>query len=409
VESSLHINPQRLQASIEAYAQIGATPGGGVTRLALTDADRAARDRLQAELEAIGCPVVVDDLGNMTGTLAGREDSPPVRIASHLDSVVRGGRFDGALGVLAGLEVLRTIRDARLAPRRSIALTNWTNEEGARFEPAMIGSGAALGEFDSAWMHDRRDPDGVRLGNELGWIGYLGEPQHRPTTGTACLELHIEQGPVLDVAEVPVGIVEGIVGITWIDVTVTGESAHAGPTPMGSRHDALAAAAELVTAAIDLGRQGGPPRAATVGRLDVSPNVINTIPSVVRLSVDFRASDLTELDAMVEALRDAANRIAAAKGVAIAVDRFWTSTPVSFDPSVIAQITRACGHLKVEPLRLWSGAGHDSRYTANVMPTGMIFVRSRGGVSHCEAEYSDPDDIALGANLLLQTALALAT
>jgi N-carbamoyl-L-amino-acid hydrolase len=168
VESSLHINPQRLQASIEAYAQIGATPGGGVTRLALTDADRAARDRLQAELEAIGCPVVVDDLGNMTGTLAGREDSPPVRIASHLDSVVRGGRFDGALGVLAGLEVLRTIRDARLAPRRSIALTNWTNEEGARFEPAMIGSGAALGEFDSAWMHDRRDPDGVRLGNELG-------------------------------------------------------------------------------------------------------------------------------------------------------------------------------------------------------------------------------------------------
>jgi N-carbamoyl-L-amino-acid hydrolase len=272
----------------------------------------------------------------------------------------------------------------------------------------MIGSGAALGELDPAWMHGRRDSDGVRLGDELVRIGYLGEPHHRPTTGTACLELHIEQGPVLDAAEVPIGIVEGIVGITWIEVAVTGESAHAGPTPMGSRRDALAAAAALVTAAIDLGRLGGPPRAATVGRMDVSPNIINTIPGEVRFSVDFRASDLTELDAMVESLREAADRIAAANGVAIVVDRFWTSTPAAFDPPVIAQIARACGDLGVEPLRLWSGAGHDSRYTANVMPTGMIFVRSRGGVSHCEAERSDPDDIALGANLLLQTALALA-
>ncbi len=402
------IDCERLAASIERYARIGATPGGGMTRLALSDDDKAARDLLASELAAIGCPVLVDDLGNMRGVLEGRTTLGAVQIASHLDSVVRGGRFDGALGVVAGLEVLKTIRDLGIQPGRSIELINWTNEEGARFEPAMIGSGTATGTFAAEWMRDRRDRDGVRLGDELERLGYAGDQRHRPPAGHACLELHIEQGPVLDDLEQPVGIVEGILGITWLDIVVTGKSDHAGPTPMAGRRDALGAAAKVVQAVRDIGEAEGEPSVGTVGRLDVEPNVVNTIPGTVRLSADFRSPSTEQLDSMVSTLTERLDDIGHRHGVSITVDRFWTSSPVAFDPRVIAVIGDACDAVGVERIHLWSGAGHDAKYVADVQPTGMIFVRSRGGVSHCEEEFSDRQDIAQGANVLLRAALALA-
>ena len=292
--------------------------------------------------------------------------------------------------------------------RAPVSLTNWTNEEGARFQPAMLGSGTALGVFDPDATRNQVDSDGVRLGDELVRIGYAGESRHRPLHGAACLELHIEQGPVLDDAAKPVGLVEGIVGITWLNVTVRGESAHAGPTPMTLRRDAMAAAALMVSAAIEIGSVEGTPRAATVGRMTVAPNVINTIPGEVRFSVDFRAATADELDGMVSALEQRVEAIATDRDVSVAIERYWTSSPVTFDPGVMSAIERSCTTLDVDLLRLWSGAGHDARYTADAMPTAMIFVRSRGGVSHCEAEFSDAGDSALAANVLLHTVIALA-
>jgi N-carbamoyl-L-amino-acid hydrolase len=397
-----------LQASLDRFARIGATPDGGVTRLALTDLDKEARDLLASELAAIDCPVLIDDLGNMRGTLEGRTSLGTIQIASHLDTVVRGGQFDGALGVLAGLEVLRTLRDHRHQPGRSIELINWTNEEGARFEPAMIGSGTATGVFEADWMWDRRDAQGVSLGSELQRIGYVGLQRSRPPIGHAYLELHIEQGPVLDDLKRPIGIVEGIVGITWMDITVSGRSGHAGPTPMALRHDPLVAAAEVVVAVHDIAAFAGAPAVGTVGRMDVEPNVINTIPGRVRLGADLRAATIDQLDDMVEALEVRAGEIGERHGVDIAIDRFWTSTPIAFDPAVLAAIAAACDEVGVEPVRLWSGAGHDAKYAAEVQPAGMIFVRSRGGLSHCEEESSDTEDIAIGATVLLHTAMALA-
>lgn len=406
----VNIDSARLAETVRRYAAIGATAGGGVTRLALSDEDKAARDLLGADLAAIGGDVLVDDLGNMRGVYqgGGGSDAPPVMIASHLDTVVRGGRFDGALGVLGGLEVLRALRDAGVETARPIELVNWTNEEGARFEPAMIGSGAALGVFEPNWMLGRTDQDGLVLGEELARIGYAGESANRPRPGAAYLELHIEQGPVLDDLDRPVGLVEGILGITWIDIVVNGRSAHAGPTPMSLRNDALVAAAGVVQAVREIGASEGVPAVGTVGRVNVEPNVLNTIPGTVRLGADLRASTTEQLDRMVGALESRYRELAAAEGVEITLDRFWTIAPTPFDSGVMAAIERACEVVGVEPMRLWSGAGHDAKYAADAMPAGMIFVRSRGGVSHCEEEFSTDEDIALGTNVLLQAALSLA-
>ncbi len=407
-ERNLAIDTDRLVASISQFAKIGGTPAGGVTRLALSDQDKAARDLLAHELTAIDCPVLVDDLGNMRGVFQGQTALGAIQIGSHLDTVVLGGRFDGALGVLGGLEALKTMRDHGIKPSRSIELINWTNEEGARFEPAMMGSGAATSAFDPDWMRDRRDGSGVRLGDELDRQGYAGQQRLRPPIGRAYLELHIEQGPVLDDLDRAVGIVQGILGITWLDIVITGRSAHAGPTPMSLRRDALVAAAEVIEAVHEIGTSAGAPCVGTVGRLDVEPNVVNTIPGLVRLGVDLRSSTQEHLDAMVttllERLRDVGHRHA----VTIEADRFWTSTPVAFDPLVVEVIGQGCDAVGVERFSLWSGAGHDARHAAEVQPAGMIFVRSRGGVSHCEEEYSGADDMALGVNVLLHAALALA-
>jgi len=404
----VRVDGARLQQTLGDLARIGATPGGGVTRLALSDEDRAARDHLADLMREAGLTVRGDDFGNMTGRRAGTSDLPPIQLASHLDTVRSGGRFDGALGVVAALEVMRTLDDARIETRRPLEVVNWTNEEGVRFEPAMMGSGAATGRFERDWVDARTDRDGFAFGAELERIGYRGTARDRPAKAGAYLELHIEQGPTLDDAELPVGIVEGIVGITWLDVVVEGRADHAGPSPMGTRRDALVAATALISKVQRIALAMGEPAVGTVGRLSVEPNSINTIPGKVTLSADFRNRTGDGLDQMVAELNETAALIRSEGEIGVSLDRFWTSEPTPFASNVVAEVAGAVADLGLPERRLWSGAGHDAKYAADVSPAGMIFVRSRGGISHNEQEWSDPRDVEAGANVLLLATLRLA-
>lgn len=405
----MQIDRERLLWRLERLAEIGRTPGGGVTRLALTDEDKAARDLLRQWMTELGLEVRVDDLGNIVGRRPGtKPDATPVLMGSHCDTVPQGGKYDGALGVLAALEVVATLNEAGMQTRRPLEVVNWTNEEGARFQPAMLASGAVAGRFSREFVYSRQDAQGRTFLDELERIGYRGAPEHRPGPGYAYLELHIEQGPVLEEAGVPVGVVEGIVGITWCRVEVEGKAGHAGTTPMPSRRDALVAAAQLVLRVRDLVLQAGPPALGTVGFFVVEPNAVNVIPQRVRCSVDVRHADPQELERLVAAVAATAGEIAQATGTAIRVEPYWTSEPTPFDARVVATIERVVRELGLPYRRLWSGPGHDAKYMQDICPSGMIFVRSRNGLSHCEDEYSAPEDIEAGANVLLGAVLELA-
>ena len=406
--ADIRVDADHLNLRLAELARIGATDGCGVTRLALTDEDRAGRDLLRHWMTGAGLDVRVDDMGNMVGVRAGRVDAPPVLIGSHLDTVVRGGRYDGALGVLAGLEVIETLNDHHVETRLPIALVNWTNEEGVRFEPAMTASGVVAGRFRREEIDARTDRAGLRLGDELERIGYRGDRSNRPALASAYLELHIEQGPVLEAAGQAVGVVGGIVGITWSEVVVTGQADHAGPSPMRLRRDALTAAARIVLAVERLAWDRDETAVATVGRLVVEPNVINTIPGRVAFSVDLRHAEPAVVEEQVAALEQIVSEVAAETSTEATLNRFWTSEPTPFAPDVIAATEATVADLGLDAGALWSGAGHDAKYLADLCPSGMIFVRSRGGLSHCEEEFSSPEDIAAGANILLHTALRLA-
>ena len=406
-KTSLRINSDRLHGRLAELAAIGATPAGGVTRLALSDEDKTARHLLIAWLTELDLAPRYDDLGNIWAVRHGAADLDPVLMGSHLDSVVQGGRYDGALGVLAALEVLATLQDADVETTRPIGLVNWTNEEGVRFEPAMTSAGAVAGEFTADWVLDRRDRDGIRFGDELQRIGFAGSASDRPHPGRY-LELHIEQGPVLEALGRPVGVVDGIVGITWSEVVIEGQPDHAGPSPMHLRRDALMAAAQLMLEIEQIAVRRDPTAVATVGRIAVEANVINTIPGRVTFSVDFRHQSPDILEAQIEQLHEAAANVGVHRSVDTDINRFWTSAPTAFDPGVLAAIKAATDLLDIPAHHQWSGAGHDAKYIADICPSGMIFVRSQGGLSHCEAEYSTPEDIEAGANVLLQAALTLA-
>ena len=403
----MRINADRLHESVRQLARIGATPGGGVTRLALSPEDRAARDLLRRWMESVGLRVRIDDLGNMTGRRAGAQSGAAVVLASHIDTVRRGGRYDGAYGVLAALEVMRTLNDLQVTTTKPLELVNWTNEEGVRFEPAMIASGAVAGRFTPEYVYGRTDREGARFGDELERIGYKGDRRDRPGPIAAYLELHVEQGPVLEDAGVPVGVVEGIVGITWSEVTAEGHADHAGPSPMPLRRDALVAAARIIAGVDEMARtvEGA---VGTVGRIAAEPNVINTIPGKVTFSVDLRHPDLTTLETLVASLERMGRDIAAATGVSIGINRFWTSEPTPFAAEVVEAVQAAVDELGVPTRRVWSGAGHDAKYMQDVAPSAMIFARSINGLSHCEQEYSTPEDLEAGANVLLRAALRLA-
>lgn len=389
-------------------AQIGSTDNGGVTRLALSNLDRDARNQLNTWMIDAGLSVRVDDFGNMVGRRDGLTTEPPLLIGSHLDTVRTGGKYDGALGVLGALEVVRTLNDNGVITRRPIEIVNWTNEEGTRFQPSILGSGAVTGRFEKDYVYSRIDEQGIRFGDELERIGYLGLESNRPNKGSAYIELHIEQGSKLEDADIPVGVVEGIVADTWIAITIEGRADHAGPSPMNTRHDALVAAAELILGVNKIAKEQGDPSVGTVGRLTVEPNVINTIPGRVAMSVDLRHDDSNRLTAMVDHLRRLTETVADTHGVTIELDRYWTIEPTYFASEVFEEVAAACKELGIKDHRLWSGAGHDAKYAADRWPSCMIFARSQGGLSHSEAEYTTPEDVADAVNVLLHAALRLA-
>jgi beta-ureidopropionase / N-carbamoyl-L-amino-acid hydrolase len=404
----VRINRKRLEESMEALGRIGATAKGGLNRVALTDDDRRGRDLLVGWMREAGLSVTVDQMGNIFGQRAGGDGRPPVLMGSHADSVPTGGRYDGQLGVLCALETIRTLNDRNIETRHPVAMAIFTNEEGARFQPAMIGSGVMAGKIPLEDAYNARDRDGLRLGDELERIGYLGPEPCIPRPLRAYLELHIEQGPILEEERLPVGVVEGIVAIAWSRVTLTGVQDHAGPTPMRIRHDALVAAADIIRGVREIPRKIGGDMVSTVGRLDVTPNIPNAIPGRVSMSIDLRAPDehhITRGLGLVDRLvKDAAK----AEGVTYELEHYWRVPRTRFALEVVDAIEAAVRSLGCGHRRILSGAGHDAQYMAAICPTGMIFVPSRDGRSHCEEEFTPMDDIEHGANTLLLAASTLA-
>jgi beta-ureidopropionase / N-carbamoyl-L-amino-acid hydrolase len=403
---NLHINGDRLWQSLMELARIGATPKGGVCRLALTDLDREGRDLFVRWCEEAGCTVRVDAMGNIFARRPGRNDDlPPILTGSHLDSQPTGGKFDGAYGVLAGLEVIRTLNDLDYRTEAPIEVVAWTNEEGSRFPPAMIGSGVFAGVFDLDYGHSRQDPDGKTIGEELRRIGYAGDTPVGQRPVGAYFEAHIEQGPVLEAEEKTIGVVTGAQGQRWYEITVTGQEAHAGPTPMARRRDALVGAARMVEVVNRIGFEFQPDACATVGMLTVSPNSRNVIPGQVWFTVDFRHPEDDRLAGMDATLRDACTKIAEQTGLDLQLEQIWQFDATPFDEDCVAAVRRGAEQGGYRHRDIVSGAGHDAVYMAKVAPTGMIFVPCENGISHNEIENATPEDLAAGCQVLLQAML----
>lgn len=404
-----HSNIDRLKASLLDMAKIGATPGGGVTRTALSDADREGRNLFVAWLKAADLAVRVDDLGNIYGRLEGSDPrAAPILMGSHLDSVPGGGRFDGVFGVMTALEVARSLRDLGIKPRRSVEVVDWTNEEGARFEPAMMCSGVIAGRFTPEYVYSRTDHDGKVFGEELARIGYKGGFANRPKQIHAYFEPHIEQGPVLEAEGLPIGVVTGILGLKWMNITLHGVQQHAGPSPMRARRDAMVTAGRIIAGLRDLALEYPDPAVATVGRIKATPGIINQIPGEVVLSADMRHwthEGHEEMGAKAVAL---IKRIAAEEKVDADVDVYWTCPPIIFPAQMVDLIESKVKDLGVPYRRIVSGAGHDAQYIHEIAPTGMIFVRTIGGRSHCETEDIVWEDARAAADVLLNAVLDLA-
>ena len=402
---NLRIDAARLWQSLMEMAQIGATAKGGVNRLALTDLDRKARQLFTRWCEDAGCTVSHDAMGNIFARRPGRDDTlPPVVTGSHLDSQPTGGKYDGAYGVLAGLEVVRALNDADFQTEAPIEIVVWTNEEGSRFAPAMVGSGTFAGVFALADSLAITDADGLTMGQELARIGYDGKGCGGREIG-AYFEAHIEQGPILEAAGKPVGVVTGAQGQRWYEINLTGQESHAGPTPMAVRRDALVGAAAIVLAVNRIGHEFQPGACATTGMIVSRPNSRNVIPGAVFLTVDLRHPDDERLAAMDKALRDAAKAAADANGLELAMEQIWSFDATSFDTQCVAAVRGAAQDAGLAHMDIVSGAGHDAIYMAGVAPAAMIFVPCKDGISHNEIESATPEDIAAGGQVLLQAML----
>ena len=399
------IDATRLWQSLMDLAQIGATPKGGVRRLALTDEDRQGRDLVARWCREAGLEVRIDEVGNMFARRAGRDpQARAVATGSHIDTQPSGGKFDGNYGVLAGLEVMRTLDDLGIETRAPLEVVVWTNEEGSRFTPVMMGSGAFAGLFSPDFVHAQKDRAGISVGDELQRIGYRGTQPCGAVPGgmfAAYFEAHIEQGPVLEAQGLPIGIVSGALGQQWYDVTVTGMDAHAGPTPMELRRDAMLAAARMVEAVNRIALDEAPHGRGTVGFVQVQPNSRNVIPGCVQFSVDFRNPSQDGLDRMDAAMHAQFTRIAGDGKVAVEIRQVVKFEPCLFDSACVASVRRAAQALGLPHMDVVSGAGHDAVYVAGVAPAGMIFVPCKDGISHNEIEDALPEHIAAGANVLL--------
>ncbi|MFY0476807.1 Zn-dependent hydrolase [Achromobacter marplatensis] len=410
--ADLRVDGARLWQSLMDLARIGGTEKGGVCRLALTDLDRQGRDLFVRWATEAGCDVRVDAIGNIFARRPGRDNSlPAVMTGSHIDTQPTGGKFDGNYGVLAGLEVLRTLNDAGVQTNAPLELAVWTNEEGSRFVPVMMGSGVYAGAFTLEHALAQQDRDGVSVRQALHGIGYDGDAAVPPAQlgGVgAYFEAHIEQGPVLEAADTVIGVVTAALGQRWYDIVLTGVEAHAGPTPMPLRRDALLAASELVLAVNQIALAHAPNARGTVGWMDVFPNSRNVIPGRVRMTVDLRAADDATLSAMDAALRAAADAAAAARGVTAQVEQVVYFPPQPFAPALVQSVRDGATALSLSAMDVVSGAGHDAVYLARVAPAAMIFVPCKDGISHNEIEDARPEHLEAGCNVLLRAMLAQA-
>jgi len=406
---SLRVDGGRLWRSLMELAEIGATPKGGVRRLALTDVDRQGRDLVVGWLRETGSRIEIDGAGNILATRPGRDPAARVVLTgSHIDTQPSGGKFDGNYGVLAGLEVLRTLNDANVATDKPVGVAIWTNEEGSRFVPVMGGSGAFAGVFTLDYLLRQRDIDGVSFGEALDRIGYAGSAPVGKRALDAYFEAHIEQGPVLERENKTIGVVTGALGLRWYDCVWTGQDAHAGPTPMEARHDALRGASQLVEAVHALALRRAPDGRATVGSMQVSPNSRNVIPGRVTMTVDMRHPDDDALAAMDSELRAASAAIAHELQLECElrqVDQFEASR---FDAACVDAVRTATQDLGYPHREMVSGAGHDAIYLGRVAPTSMIFVPCKDGISHNEIEDAQSEHLEAGANVLLHAVLARA-
>ena len=401
------VNGERLWASLMEMAQIGATEKGGVSRLALTDEDRRGRDLFVQWCEAAGCSIRVDAMGNIFARRAGRHDHlAPVLTGSHGDSQPFGGKYDGIYGVLAGVEVLRTLNDLGIETDRPIEVVNWTNEEGSRFAPAMISSGVYAGVFDLEYGLSREDKAGVTIRQALQQIGYAGPHPVGGQEVHAAFELHIEQGPILEAQNITIGVVTGAQGQRWYEVELTGRSAHAGTTPMDHRLDALLGFARVVEAVNGLGLAQGAEGRATVGMATIFPNSRNVVPGRVFFSVEFRHPDETVLARQDQQLRDAVAQIADGIGLQHSVQQIFQYAPIAFDGECVEVVRASAQALGYSHRPMISGAGHDACYLNKVAPTAMIFVPCVEGLSHNEAEEISQEWSTAGADVLLQAVLA---
>jgi len=406
--TSPRIDLDRLLGRLEAFNRIGALPGGGNCRLALSDEDRAGRDLLVRWMRELGLTVTIDAIGNIFGVRGGRENLPPVMFGSHIDTVGTGGRYDGLYGVLAGLETCQALDDGGRATRRPLALVAFTNEEGSRFPPYAMGSLVYAGGVALEDAYAVRGIDGASVGDELRRIGYAGDAHPGFLKPHAYLELHIEQGPILENEGRAIGAVEGITGLFWTEVAITGRSAHAGTTPMDLRRDAGYAAGEIMLFVRRLAREIGGQQKGTVGRIELYPNLVNVVAERAVLTVDLRNIDKEVLQQAERQLGDFLDRLAAQEQVAIKTRSLARFDPVVFPSEMVSLVEATAQDLGLACRRLPSGAGHDAQMMARLCPAGMIFVPSAGGLSHNVREYTAPEHLQAGASVLLNAVLRLA-
>ncbi|MCW5222584.1 Zn-dependent hydrolase [Verminephrobacter aporrectodeae subsp. tuberculatae] len=402
----LRVNGERLWASLMELAQIGATPKGGVCRLALTDLDRQGRDLVTRWAREAGMGVTIDKIGNGFMRRAGRNNQlPPIMTGSHIDTQPTGGKFDGNYGVLAGIEVVRTLNAHGIETEAPIEVAFWTNEEGSRFVPVMMGSGVFAKAFTLEHAYAATDTEGRTVRGELERIGYIGEQEPGEHPIGAYFETHIEQGPVLEDNDKTIGVVSGVLGIRWYDCTVTGMEAHAGPTPMALRKDALQVASQLMQEVVACARRHRPHGRGTVGMVQVHPNSRNVIPGRVKFSIDLRNATCADCDSMDQDIRAVAARLSTETGLPICIDLVSSYPAQCFHSDCVDAVRRAAAKLGYPHMPVVSGAGHDAVYMARLAPAGMVFIPCKDGISHNEIEDAKPEHITAGCNVLLHAML----
>ena len=403
---NLRINGQRLWDSLMELAQIGATPKGGVCRLTLTDLDKQGRDLVTRWAREAGMTVTIDKIGNGFMRRPGRNNSlPPIMTGSHIDTQPTGGKFDGNYGVLAGIEVVRTLNDHGIETEAPIEVAFWTNEEGSRFVPVMMGSGVFAKAFTLEHAYAATDTEGKTVKGELERIGYIGDQEPGDHPIGAYFETHIEQGPVLEDNDKTIGVVSGVLGIRWFDCTVTGMEAHAGPTPMALRKDAMLAATRIMQDVVAAAHRHPPHGRGTVGMVQVFPNSRNVIPGRVKFSIDLRNSTDELVDAMAAEVKAFADQVAQEHGVQVHIEMVSSYPAQLFQPECVEAVGRAAAKLGYSHMPAVSGAGHDAVYMAKLAPSGMIFIPCKDGISHNEIEDAKPEHIEAGCNVLLHAML----